>query len=88
MGAVTVNDAGPVIGAMGSLKAAVMTALLMGTPVALGTGATAVTVGAAMTLVLEGSPRMGALFEEQPSARAPARRGVSQGVSPRARLRS
>ena len=46
---VTVKLAVPVIGFIGALKAAVITVLLTATPVALLTGATAVTVGATAT---------------------------------------
>jgi hypothetical protein len=56
---VTVKLAAPVIGAIGSLKEAAMTGLLVATPVALLAGVTAVTVGASAAVVPP-APRIGA----------------------------
>jgi hypothetical protein len=52
----TMKLAAPVMGATGTLKAAVMMVLLIGTPVALLTGATAVTVGAMFAGKITGVP--------------------------------
>jgi hypothetical protein len=64
-----VKDALPVIGAICSLKVAVMTGLVVGTPVALLIGATAITQGRKMALV---SP-LPELFPAHPTAEATTR---------------
>ena len=77
---VTVKLAPPVIGAIGSLKAALIIVLLTGTPVALATGATAVTVGSGTTLAPV--PKIGLcpppLPPPQPATKAVITTGIDQ----------
>jgi len=75
---VTVNVAAPAIGAMASLNAAVISALLMGMPVALFAGATAVTVGG--RIAVESKPRISPLPPPPPQATsAPVKKTASHG---------